>query len=460
MAGAVRWPAVPAWEGQMDKNRRLTVAAGSAVRGPHRIKHPLIGPGLSTRKGESFMARDVEDVNLSGKPALARLCNFPTGKSDCLPSHEKWVRAELKPLLDANPNAWVDLIGLASKLGFASGDSAEKNRKLSEARIESVKRLIQRCALGARINVTLPEGDTQSAGGARNDDGYWRAVLIKVYGITQPVAPGSTPPAPGTQAIRIVKFYFNAFIPRDVPRLTFPVLNGPHKGETFVLGPPVPGVILPDPPAINPFLLDPPLPVPASPPPQDFLVRGAFLTNNRGFESSDTRAINHFKMHAEVTVDFTADLPMVRDKAVIGGESIQIEPVTGAEIQKKIGDTSRMSITRLVTVPVANPFFRPSSKSVAFQINLASPIPTIPLSGLIADIDVIGLLVIDPEGTVSFSGKVDSFPAFEAYVMVNQFKVHKLFQLGPDSDDSPLNLPGPPTRPVSVVVGISGPASA
>jgi hypothetical protein len=139
------------------------------------------------------MALDIDDKNFTGSPLEVRFCNFPTGSSSGTSAHDTFVKTELVPILTANPGAWIDLIGFASNLGFTAGDSHRKNRDLSEARCNWVKRLIQRYASGARFNVIDPEGDTTSTGGARNDDGYWRAVKIRIFGA---VAPGPKPPSP------------------------------------------------------------------------------------------------------------------------------------------------------------------------------------------------------------------------------------------------------------------------
>ncbi len=140
------------------------------------------------------MAQDVDDQKLSDVPLQFRLCNFGTGRSTCLSSHDNFIRTTIKPILVANPGAWIDLIGFASHLGFAAGQSETKNLALSAARCAATKTLIKKYVPAAKFNVVLPEGDAQSAGSARDDDGYWRAVKVHIFNVVRPVPPAPVPP--------------------------------------------------------------------------------------------------------------------------------------------------------------------------------------------------------------------------------------------------------------------------
>ena len=142
------------------------------------------------------MAKDVEDENWTGSPMEVRLCNFSTGHSDVRADHSKTIRQTIAPILKASPNAWIDVIGYASRLGFASGDSHKRNRDLSQARCASVQREIRRYVPSARFNVVDPEGDADSAAGSV-DDGYWRAVKVRIFGAQPQPSPGPNPqPSP------------------------------------------------------------------------------------------------------------------------------------------------------------------------------------------------------------------------------------------------------------------------
>lgn len=136
------------------------------------------------------MARDIEDENLTGTPVEVRFCNFPTGKAGTLASHDDWVVRQLKPRIKDLANAWVDVIGFASKLGFKSAadqaDSDRKNKALSDQRCEEVKKVIRKHIPNLRVNLTDGRGTAESTGPAQNDDGYWRAVKLRVFGAAAP----------------------------------------------------------------------------------------------------------------------------------------------------------------------------------------------------------------------------------------------------------------------------------
>jgi hypothetical protein len=142
------------------------------------------------------MARDVEYVSTTGSPLEFRLCNFATGGAQPLPAHQEFIKSYLVPnVLVPNPAAWIDLVGSASKLGFASGDSEAKNRILSDKRVGSIRQLIQNQATN-RINVAVGLGDTQSGGPPNDNDGYYRAVLVRVFGVGSAPVPPSPVPLP------------------------------------------------------------------------------------------------------------------------------------------------------------------------------------------------------------------------------------------------------------------------
>ena len=130
------------------------------------------------------MADDVQPITGTTAKVAARLCNFPTGHSEPLPTHVAWLEANVKPALTGVPAPWVDLWGYASHLGQAA-----KNQRLSWDRCEAVRKVVQ----GYSSTVTFPQewgkGDSESGGDARNDDGYWRAVDVYVYSVKPPIRP-------------------------------------------------------------------------------------------------------------------------------------------------------------------------------------------------------------------------------------------------------------------------------
>ncbi|WP_159452326.1 hypothetical protein [Singulisphaera sp. GP187] len=79
-----------------------------------------------------------------------------------------------------------------------------------------------------------------------------------------------------------------------------------------------------------------------------------------------------------------------------------------------------------------------------------------PLVSAAADIDYEGEFVIRPgaksgEVTIEFNGKIDSFPAFEAYASLDG-KVKPLFTSPPPAGNTVMSLPGLANRPITATV--------
>jgi hypothetical protein len=128
---------------------------------------------------------------ITGTTALyaVRLMNFETSHSDLLPEHRLKLDTEVRGAITSSPNPWVDLIGYASHLG-----NRAFNQKLSEDRCASVRRYISGFAPGVGFPTDIGRGDTSSAGDSANNDGFWRAVDVLVYGSKPSVRPPPVPP--------------------------------------------------------------------------------------------------------------------------------------------------------------------------------------------------------------------------------------------------------------------------
>lgn len=113
--------------------------------------------------------------------AASRLCNFHTGFSELLPDHKNWLDQTIGPLLWRMEGTWVDLVGYASKLG-----NTESNKALSARRVEEVKKHIAKLKKGINFQQETALGEEQSFGHEANNDGYFRAVEVYVYGFTPP----------------------------------------------------------------------------------------------------------------------------------------------------------------------------------------------------------------------------------------------------------------------------------
>lgn len=133
-----------------------------------------------------------------GRLAGARLCHFKTGSSDLLRGHKHWIANHFVTKMKQHPNAWIDLIGYTSRAG-----ATDTNISLSSARLNAVEQNIKSLYPGIKVNMRTPdgEGDARSFNTPEKDNaGYWRAVLVRWYGvpikIETPVYPPEVIPTP------------------------------------------------------------------------------------------------------------------------------------------------------------------------------------------------------------------------------------------------------------------------
>ena len=130
------------------------------------------------------MAQDIEP----NPPALAlgenaRLCNFATNSSQLLLSHQRWITGHAILTLRAAPESHIRLAGIASRLG-----SAHHNERLALNRAQAVGDFIEQQMQKSLRNLEIAGyGESISAGAARNDDGYYRAVIVVVSPFPAPL---------------------------------------------------------------------------------------------------------------------------------------------------------------------------------------------------------------------------------------------------------------------------------
>jgi hypothetical protein len=207
-------------------------------------------------------------------------------------------------------------------------------------------------------------------------------------------------------AIRTVKVWLNAFIPKNVDSLTEPAPSS-HPGKTMLRGP-IPG------------------------------ISDCYLTDNRGFDS-DVMAVS--RMCSKIEIDVTG--PTIISQMHKCDTTHEIDCEDGDAECTKSGDTSRMSFSNL----------RSSSGLIQVDLKAAANNPC--QSGS-PDIDYEGTITINVGArTVEFDGKIDEFPAFEMYASINGDTVGKIiFQEMPLSGKTPWNLPGGANRAIkkSVII--------
>jgi hypothetical protein len=153
------------------------------------------------------MARDIESSywpSTSDEPS-ARLCNFSTGGSALQQAHRQWLMQNVVPVLRRHSNCIVEIGGLASRLGPAA-----LNDRLGQARADAAKDFIeQQLQMSLPHILTASYGESVSGGGVNDNDGYWRAVLVKLH--NGAVVLPDPPPAvkrPPTMPKAVPKMYF------------------------------------------------------------------------------------------------------------------------------------------------------------------------------------------------------------------------------------------------------------
>jgi hypothetical protein len=243
-----------------------------------------------------------------------------------------------------------------------------------------------------------------------------------------------------------LKFWINAFIPGTVSGYTQSITKGTHAGKTAI---PLPGVA-----RFHPGNTLKPR-------------NTGYLTDQRSF-SGDPSAST--RMRSIVTVDLTPGscYPLTALHETSGTTEVDI--ASGAQLGFGKADMSRCTWQQAVftspivigsmlfpfgsLVPISGGFRPPDPKE--FHLDLAAQAGD-PLVAGAADIDYEGRFSVWQSGvapnivTVTFTGKLDSFPAYEAYASYGGI-TKTLFTSAPPPGNTVLNLLGRATRPVSSTV--------
>jgi hypothetical protein len=153
------------------------------------------------------MASDIEKSHWPSTPdePSARLCNFPTGGSALRQPHRDWLTRNIVPIVRGQSSYLVEIGGLASRLGAAA-----LNERLGQARATAAKEFIEQ-----QVQMSLPHvltasyGESVSGGGVSDNDGYYRAVLVKLHkGVVTLPDPPPVVKRPPTMPKTVPKMYF------------------------------------------------------------------------------------------------------------------------------------------------------------------------------------------------------------------------------------------------------------
>lgn len=152
---------------------------------------------MAEKEPGTFSGAHFDDVmpirNKGGALIAARLCNFQTSHAGLSMKHMDWLDKNVQPLVQKTPGLWIDLIGYASQLPYAANAGpGDNNYALSNRRVESVKKWISEYSEKINFQVQWGKGASESATILTNNDGWWRAVEVYVYGF-RPAPPVVVP---------------------------------------------------------------------------------------------------------------------------------------------------------------------------------------------------------------------------------------------------------------------------
>lgn len=238
----------------------------------------------------------------------------------------------------------------------------------------------------------------------------------------------------------ILKFWLNAFIPKNVPGYTQTLTKGPHAGKTAI---PLPGVARLWP---GNTLKD---------------WNAGYLTDQRGFDPAIGASC---RMQSIAEID-TAAMTLVSAMHRSSGTT-EVNLDSGVQTGFAVANMSRCSFTQIGGAAPVPGVFRPtppppsnpprsssagsSSMPKMVKISLVGQAGD-PLVGMAADIDYVGTLTISEAAgsiLVSFDGKIDDFPAYDCYAQCNGV-TKTLFTDSPPPGKTVADLLGPAKRPKS-----------
>lgn len=160
-------------------------------------------------------------------------------------------------------------------------------------------------------------------------------------------------------------------------------------------------------------------------------VNDCFRTDDRDFSTDITAS---HRMHSEIRIDL-ANLTFSEWQHC--GETVEHDCEDGDVECRATASTDRMHWSNL----------RREGPDVDATVSSDRPVVRVDIAAAAnnpcwagsADIDYVGTVTVDPYArTVTFQGLVNGFPAYEAYVAVNDGAGQTLFQHGPTGDPTDL----------------------
>ncbi|MEM6757841.1 MAG: hypothetical protein AAF601_00030 [Pseudomonadota bacterium] len=215
-----------------------------------------------------------------------------------------------------------------------------------------------------------------------------------------------------------VVFWINAFIPKTVAGYTQVLPGGAqHSGKTAV---PLPGVA-----NLNPL--------------NWAMASVGFLTDQRGFSNLISASV---RMQCSASIDPAT------------GKMLQNHRSSGTtEVDMKTGAQRAFAFAKMTRCNFGTVSKRTLGPKTFYDTKLKAAAGD-PLVSAAADIDYNGTLTVEVDTAsgralgCSFTGKIDAFPAYEAYAIYHN-RTHTLFTNSPPKGNTVTNLLGGANRTIS-----------
>ncbi|MEP7294236.1 MAG: hypothetical protein ABI835_20780 [Chloroflexota bacterium] len=213
------------------------------------------------------------------------------------------------------------------------------------------------------------------------------------------------------RTIRTVKLWIKAFIPNDYERATIVPGTGAHGGKTAIT--------------------------------DLWLMNRCFLTDQRMF-SSDIHA--EARMHCEIGIDVAKCKETYQFHHCY--DTIEVDCKGGHEKCRAEGSTNEMRFSDFEVSPDKQRFtfkVKAASKNPCVKIGPVQVSPNLDFSGTIT----VSILGDTTQAMVTFTGKVEQYPAFEMYASANEGEAQTMFQVGVAPEAGVADIAGSPERAVT-----------
>jgi len=222
---------------------------------------------------------------------------------------------------------------------------------------------------------------------------------------------GKKPRLPKQDSPLKLRLWMNAFIPVDLPGISFKINIGSHAGESVIPGP--------------------------------LASSGGFLTDQRGF-SDDITASR--RMQCLVEIDLTTG--NLASAVPSCGKTVQLNPDDGSEDCTGTQETSGIVVNNY-----SNALNASNLPTMSFTLDGSASNPCYLKSPSITwNIPVV--IVNDSAHqkiSISFEGHTKAFPAYEMYAKLNDGNTVTIFQRMPEAGANPWSLLLSPDRDITVI---------